>query len=163
MNSTVISACLLTSVCLATFAQTPSLSGRWIVTQDFFGTPRYMRLQLEQNGSKLTGDKLEGTVSDSTIHFVARNQKKDTFEVRRTFAQGILTGTMVATDPANRDHPYTFSLTAKPAPPLEHRAPQRHDFTPTVFYRQFSALNKPVLTVAPGRYDPHHHSGCRRH
>ena len=154
MNSTIISACLLTSVCLATFAQTPSLSGRWIVTQDFFGTPRYMRLQLEQNGSKLTGelngDKLEGTVSDSTIHFVARNQKKDTFEVRGTFAQGILTGTMVATDAANRDHPYTFSLTAKPAPPLEHRALQRHDFTPTVFYRQFSALNKPVLTVAPG-------------
>ena len=103
MNSTIISACLLTSVCLATFAQTPSLSGRWIVTQDFFGTPRYMRLQLEQNGSKLTGelngDKLEGTVSDSTIHFVARNEKKDTFEVRGTFAQRILTGTMVATEP----------------------------------------------------------------
>ena len=30
------------------------------------------------------------------------------------------------------------------------RQPQRHDFTPTVFYRQFSAVNKPVLTVAPG-------------
>jgi amidase len=66
------------------------LSARWIVTQDFFGTPRYMRLELEQNGSKLSGelngDKLEGTVSDSTIHFVARNEKKDTFEVRGTFA-----------------------------------------------------------------------------
>jgi hypothetical protein len=123
------------------------------VTQDFFGAPRYARLQLEQNGSKLSGelngDKLEGTVSGSTIHFVARNQSKDTFEVQGTFTQGILTATMVATDSANRDHPYTFSVTAKPAPPLEHRAPQRHDFTPTVFYRQFSALNKPVLTIAP--------------
>jgi amidase len=113
-----------------------------------------MRLQLKQNGSKLSGelngDKLEGTVSGSTIHFVASNERKDTFEVQGTFAQGILTATMVATDAANRDHPYTFSVTAKPAPRVEHRAPQRHEFTPTVFYRQFSALSKPVLTVAPG-------------
>ena len=154
MNRTVISACLLTSVCLTTLAQSPSLSGRWIVTQDFFGTPRYMRLQLDQNGSKLSGElngnKLEGTVSGSTIHFVARSEQKDTFEIQGTLKQGILTATMVAIDASNRDHPYTFTLTAKPAPPLEHRAPQRHDFTPTVFYRQFSALNKPVLTVAPG-------------
>jgi len=154
VNRTVISACLLASVCLATFAQTPSFSGRWIVTQDFFGTPRYGRLQLEQNGSKLSGelngDKLEGTVSGSTIHFVARNEMKDTFEVQGTFTQEILTATMVATDFANRDHPYTFSISAKSALPLEHLAPQRHDFTPTVFYRQFSALNKPVLTIAPG-------------
>jgi acetamidase/formamidase len=28
--------------------------------------------------------------------------------------------------------------------------PQRHEFTPTTFYRQFSAANKPVLTVSPG-------------
>jgi acetamidase/formamidase len=28
--------------------------------------------------------------------------------------------------------------------------PQRHEFVPTTFYRQFSAANKPVLTIAPG-------------
>ena len=154
MNRTVISACLLTSFCLATFAQTPTLSGRWIVTQDFLGTPRYMKLQLEQNGSKLTGDldgdKLEGTAGDGAISFVVRGENHDTFEVRGTFAQEMLTGTMVATEAANRSHRYTFSLTGKPAPPVKHGAPRRHDFTPTVFYRQFSALNKPVLTVAPG-------------
>ncbi len=154
MNRTIISACLFTSVCLASLGQTPSLNGRWIVTQDFFGTPRYMRLQLEQNGSKLTGeldgDKLEGSVSGSTIHFVARSEEKDSSEVQGTFKQGILTATMVAVDASDRNHPYRFTLTAKPAPPLEHRTPQRHDFTPTVFYRQFSARNKPVLTVAPG-------------
>jgi amidase len=145
---------LLISVCLAALAQTRSLSGRWIVTEDFFGTPRYMRLQLEQNDSKLTGelngDKLEGTVSGATLHFIARSEHKDTFEVQGTFNQGMLTATMVAIDASNRNHPYTFTLTARRAPPLEHRTPQRHDFTPTIFYRQFSALNKPVLTVAPG-------------
>src|ERR1700722_433698 len=101
MRNRVISACLLTSVCLAP-AQTPSLSGRWTVTQDFFGTPRYMRLQLEQKGSKLSGelndDKLEGTVNGNTIHFVARNDRKDTFDVQGTFVQGTLTATMVTTD-----------------------------------------------------------------
>jgi amidase len=154
VNRTVIPACLLIFVCLAAVAQTPSLSGRWIVTEDFFGTPRYMRLQLEQNGPKLTGelngDKLEGSVTGRAIHFVARSEQKDTFEIQGTVNQGILTATMVAIDASNREHPYTFTLTAKPAPPLEHRAPRRHDFTPSVFYRQFSALNKPVLTVAPG-------------
>lgn len=154
MNRTVTSASLLTSVCLAALAQTPSVTGRWVVTQDFLGTPRYLRLQLEQNGSKLTGDlngdKLEGTISGSTIHFVSTSAGKDTVEVQGTLSSGILAATMVATDAAHREHPYHFSLTARPAPPLEHRAARRYEFTPTVFYRQFSALNKPVLTIAPG-------------
>lgn len=135
-------------------AQTPSLSGRWIVTQDFFGTPRYGRLQLEQSGSKLTGDlngnKLEGTVTGNAVHFIARSAQNDTMEVKGTLRGGVLSGTLVAVDPENPQHPYNFTLTARPAPPLQHRAPRRHDFTPTVFYRQFSARNKPVLTVAPG-------------
>jgi acetamidase/formamidase len=48
------------------------------------------------------------------------------------------------------DHPYSFTFTARRAEPLEHGAPQRHEFAPTVFYREFSARNKPVLKVAPG-------------
>jgi amidase len=110
-------------------------------------------LQLEQNGSKLTGelnaDKLEGSVSGSSVHFLARSKENDTFEVQGMFAEGILTATMRATDSAAH-RVYTFSLTAKPAPALKHERPMRHEFTPMVFYRQFSALNKPVLKVAPG-------------
>lgn len=154
VNRTVISVYLLTFASLASSAPPPSLTGRWVITEDFFGTPRYMRLQLEQHGTtlagSLNGDKLEGTVSGSAIHFVARNEHKDTFEVQGTLKDGILTATMVAIDTSKSDHPYTFTLTAKAAPPLQHRPPRRHDFTPTVFYRQFSAVNKPVLTVAPG-------------
>ena len=154
LKRTGISILLLIPCWLTAIAQTPSLAGRWIVTEDFFGTPRYMRLQLEQTGSKLTGEfngnKLEGTVSGSTLHFIARNEQKDTFEVQGTFHQGLLTATMIAIDSFNTSHPYTFTLSAKRASPLEHRTPRRHDFTPTIFYRQFSALNKPVLTVSPG-------------
>lgn len=154
MNRTMVSLGLLGFAALATPAQAPSLAGRWIVTEDFFGTPRYMRLELQQQGTKLTGDlngnKLEGTVSGNSIHFVARNEHKDTFDVQGAIKEGIFTGTMIATDAGQPDRPYKFTLTARPVPPLNHRAPQRHEFTPTVFYRQFSALNKPVLTVSPG-------------
>jgi acetamidase/formamidase len=130
------------------------LTGRWIVTEDFYGTPRYLRLQLEQQGSKLTGDlsgdKLEGTVSGESIHFVTRSERKDTFELQGTLNEGMITGKITATDAASPDQPQIFSIAAQPAPPIRHSAPQRYDFTPTVFYRQFSALNKPVLKVAPG-------------
>ena len=42
------------------------LTGKWQVSADFYGTPTYGGLQLEQTGEKLTGkfhgEKLEGTV-----------------------------------------------------------------------------------------------------
>ncbi len=148
---------LLITASVVVFAQVPqpqSLTGRWIVTEDFFGTPRYLRLQVEQQGAKLngdlSGDKLEGDVSANTIHFVARNEHKDSFEFEGQLSEGIITGILIATDGSKPDHPNTLSLSAQPAPPIQHNAPKRYDFTPTVFYRQFSALNKPVLKVAPG-------------
>ena len=108
MNRTAVLVLLLACICLASVAQTPpSFTGRWIVLEDFFGTPRYMKLQLQQNGSKLTGeldgDKLEGTVKGIVIEFVARNEQKDSFEVRGTYTRGTLAATMVATDPAEPD------------------------------------------------------------
>src|SRR5207244_448504 len=39
---------------------------------------------------------------------------------------------------------------AELVPSRSARAPERHEFVPTIFYRQFSAVNKPVLTIAPG-------------
>ena len=43
-----------------------SLTGKWQVTAEFYGTPTYGGLQLEQTGEKLSGkfhgEKLEGTV-----------------------------------------------------------------------------------------------------
>jgi acetamidase/formamidase len=125
-----------------------------VVTEEFFGTPRYLRLDLEQNGSKLSGNlgggKLEGTATVDGVQFVARNERNETLEVRGTLTDNVLSGTLISVDPSMPDHPYSFTFTAKRADSLEHRAPQRHEFQPTVFYRQFSALNKPVLKVAPG-------------
>src|SRR5205814_10168165 len=47
-------------------------------------------------------------------------------------------------------HPETHKFTAELVPPRRAGVAKRHEFVPTTFSRQFSALNKPVLTIIPG-------------
>lgn len=138
----------------------PRLTGHWVVSADIYGTPVYLRLELDQQGDKLTGtsngDKLEGTVNGSSIHFVIRPSSlmKDgvggSEELTGTLQDGTISGTMVWTEADNLTHPTTVQFTAAPAPVRRAGPPQRFDFTPTVYYSRFSAFNKPVLTVSPG-------------
>ena len=135
-------------------AQKPTLSGRWIISADFYGTQLTLSLQLNQQGDKLTGefggDKLEGTVNGSTVRFLAKADQGGTAQCDATLASGTLSGTIIFTDSDDPDHPASHRFTATLVPPRRAGSPQRHDFVPTVFHRQFSALNKPVLTVSPG-------------
>jgi amidase len=62
----------------------------------------------------------------------------------------MLSGTVVETDGADESHVNRYSFTATPVHPLHRVAPVHHEFLPSVFYREFSASNKPVLSVAPG-------------
>ena len=150
---------MLVQVSLAKAAQkgaagAGTLSGSWLVTADFTGVPFYYRLELKQDGDKLTGDfggdKLEGTLSGNAIHFVAKDEHSGTDELRGTVQGTTMSGTLVFTDPGDPSHPETHSFTAQLVPERRTGTPQRHEFTPTAFYRQFSPLNKPVLTVSPG-------------
>ena len=130
------------------------LTGRWIVTSDFNGTPLYFKLELQQQGEKLTGnfdgDKLEGTASASNLQFLAKDEHGGTEDAKGTIKDGKITGTIVFTGGDDPTHPETHPFTATLVPPRPTGPPKRHDFTPTVFYRRFSPENKPVLTVAPG-------------
>lgn len=153
-----LSICLLAAALTAS-AQTPpstppSLTGRWQVTADFFGSPRYLRLDLDQQGANLTGnftgDKLTGIVSGASVTFLSKDTDSNTDAFTGTLDNGVLRGTVIETDHSAPEHPTTFPITATLVPPLEHPTPQRHDFTPTTFYRQFSPINKPVLTINPG-------------
>ena len=151
---------LLAAACIALFslpvlAQTPApLTGHWIVTGNFYGTTFYQSLDLTQDGNKLTGkfggDKLEGTVDGNTVHFISKDSDGNTDETTAALANGTLSGPMIETDTSDPAHPSHFTFSATLAPPPSHNPPQRHEFTPTVFYREFSPFNKPVLTVAPG-------------
>jgi amidase len=131
-----------------------SVAGRWVVSADFYGTPLTFPLELTQEGDKLTGnfarDKLEGTLSGNSLHFLAKNDQSGTAECQATVQDGTMSGTVVFTNANDMAHPATHAFTAKRVPPRRAGAPQRHEFTPTVFYRQFSPANLPVLTIWPG-------------
>lgn len=135
-------------------AQPGEVSGRWFVTADFYGTPVHFVMELTREGDKLSGnfdgDKLAGAVTGSAVHFVAKDERGSTEECRATFQDGALAGTLVFTDVDDLAHPATHAFTGKLVPPRTAKAPQRHEFTPSVFHRQFSAANQPVLTVYPG-------------
>lgn len=130
------------------------LSGRWIVTADYFGTPMSAALELNQQSDKLTGnfdgDKLEGTVTGDTLHFLAKDNSGGSEDTTATVHGDSMTGTVIYTDGSNPSHPVTISFAAIRVKPHVAGTPKRHEFTPTVFYRQFSPSNKPVLTVSPG-------------
>jgi amidase len=131
-----------------------AVSGRWIISADFYGTPINFPLELKQEGDKLTGnfegDKLEGTLTGNSIHFLAKDEQGGTEECQATVQDGVMSGTVVFTDAGDAAHPTTHQFTAKLVPQRRAGAPQRHEFMPTTFYRQFSATNKPVLTISPG-------------
>ena len=130
------------------------LTGKWTVQADFYGTPLYFQMELTEEAGKLTGkfggDKLEGVVTGSSIHFVAKDEQGGTEECTATVKDGMISGTITRTDVDDPQHPSVHAFTANLAPQRKAGMPQRHEFTPMTFYRQFSALNKPVLTVSPG-------------
>jgi len=133
---------------------TGALTGRWVVNGDFFGTPIYFGLLLEEQGEKLTGnfdgDKLEGSVSGGRIHFLAKDERGGAEEGNATVSGGTMTGSVAFRDSSDSTHPETHSFTATRVAERRGGAARRHEFVPTTFYRRFSAENKPVLTIAPG-------------
>jgi amidase len=161
MRFSVISVLMLCACTALSFAlgQTAGpetdVSGNWIMSADLFGTTRYLRMELKQDGDRLsgtyTGDKLTaGTMSSGAIHLLATSDDGTTSDVSATVKNGIITGSAIETDSKDKDHPLKYTFTARRVMALRHGVPQRHEFTPTVFYRQFSPSNKPVLTIAPG-------------
>jgi amidase len=130
-----------------------SLTGKWQVTAQFQGTTMYAPLQLEQTGTKLTGNfhgnKLEGTVDGANVHFVAKGQGTESDEVTATVANGEMKGEAVISDSAKPGHLDRIPFTATLARELV-RGNELHEFVPTVFYRSWSPANAPVLRVRPG-------------
>lgn len=134
--------------------QASTVSGRWTASADFWGTPINFSMRLEQQGDKITGNfsrtKLEGSVSGASLQFLAKDQEAGTVECKATLKDNTMSGTLVFTNSDDPTHPVTHQFTAQLVPQRRSGPPQRHEFTPTTFYRQFSAWNKPVLTVWPG-------------
>ncbi len=135
-------------------AANSGITGKWVVDTDYFGTTIYYRMELQQEREKLTGnfdgDKLEGTVKGTLISFLAKDEEGGTDEGKATVDRGTITGTVVFTHPGDTGPAAVHKFTAKLVTERRPGSPQRHEFTPMTFYRQFSPANKPVLTIAPG-------------
>jgi len=130
------------------------MAGRWFVTADFYGTPLHFVMEVKQDGQKLSGDfdgdKLEGTLQQDSVHFLAKDEHGGTEECVATLRDNSLSGTLTFTDADDPNHPATHPFTANLVPVHRSSTPQRHEFVPATFHRQFSAANRPVLNVYPG-------------
>jgi amidase len=152
--------CFLALVAAPLLAQTDrpigiskSLTGRWIVTADMHGTPVYFAMDIEQEGERISGifdgQPLQGSLKGGSLHFLAQNDS-EAKTVDAILKGGMLSGKMIDTYKSEMERPEQYTFTATLVPARRPVVPQRHEFSPSVFYREFSPLNKPVLTVSAG-------------
>jgi len=139
-------------VCLApvpAFAQ--SVAGDWLLTQDVYGNALHQKLTLAVDGSAVSGtlgrQSIEGTLRGIDVQFAAKTPDTvDTFSGRVSGDR--IAGTVVRT--SSGENPRTTSWTATRIPAKRAGPPQRHEFVPTTFHREFSASTPPVLHIWPG-------------
>ena len=143
--------CTLAFLCAAISAQTPDLTGDWLLTLTIYGEPDVMRLKLEPKEGGVTGKiwggvKLDGAVNGSTVEFKCSYEEdketKSCGSVSATVANGEMKGAGKLFDDA-------AEFRAKRLP-VAAAAPRTHDFAATRYYRQFSGSTEPVLTINPG-------------
>jgi amidase len=146
--------CLTLVLCLMPallLAQSP-VAGTWVLTEDVYGAPLHQRLTITADGATLSGtlgrQSIAGTVSGNAIRFTITNDTA-TDEFTATMSADRLTGTLVRTDTTDPT-PFKTSWFAVRMPARRAGPPQRHEFVPTTFYREFSASTPPVLHIWPG-------------
>src|SRR5579864_5145964 len=128
------------------------LPAEWVLKTDLRGNPMYQSMTLKVEGNNLSGDidddKLEGTLNGNTLHFVVKDADGHTHTYDGILNDASIRGKAVFTHTPAADTFHTF--TARPVPTRPLGPPQRHKFSPTTFYNQFSADIEPVLTIWPG-------------
>ena len=144
-------ALLLSLIPAAAAAQT-AVDGVWLLTEDVFGNPLHQRLTLKVDRTTLSGTlgsrPIEGSVDGNAIRFSSKSDDESD-EFTGTISAGEIRGTLVHTT-KDGPNPVKTSWSARRVPAKRTGPPQRHEFVPTTFYRQFSAANPPVLHIWPG-------------
>ena len=137
-------------------AQSPDqLSGEWLVRRDIFGQPwQYHRITFKVENSKVTGTfasgrKLEGTLEGNVLHFTSREGQSN-IECTASINGGAISGKFIETKVDNPKDVQESVIKGTRVPLPRSGPPQRHEFIPTTFYREFSPLTPPVLHISPG-------------
>jgi len=137
---------LLLFTCVV-FGQT-SPAGKWISNLKFFDEPRYNHLQLELNGTKLTGklgnDTFEGTFQNGRIEGTVKPNPGTTIELRGTLASDQITGAGTVVE---QKIDLKWEAIREPA---RSAASRTHTFEPTQFHHFFSDAVEPALHINPG-------------
>src|SRR4029453_18752810 len=109
------------------------------------------RMALKLDGTQLSGTigprPLDGTLTGNMIRFALRSDDTGD-ELQGNVSADGLSGTLVRTEKGEQR--FKPSWSARRAPARPGGPPQRHEFVPTTFHRQFSAANPPVLHIWPG-------------
>jgi acetamidase/formamidase len=141
--------CLCSGIALAQ----QNLAGDWVIINDIYGNPLSRKLVLKIDGGKLTGtlagEELQGTLTGNSLRFTTKDKKGVTGEFTGSISGETISGNSVLLDPEDPKDRTESAFTARRIPQPRAGGPQRHEFVPTTFYREFSAFNKPVLTIWP--------------
>ena len=141
---------ILFALCSAAFAQSASSpAGHWISNLIYFGNNDYDRLELQLDGTKLTGklgaDSFEGTYQAGHIEGVVKTDPHET-----TKFQGALKGDRIEGTAIDVEEKLDFKWEAYREPPRNSGPPKTYTFEPTQFEHYFSDAIQPVLQISPG-------------
>jgi len=126
-----------------------SPTGKWISVLKFFDEPDYDHMQLELNGSKLTGklgnDVFDGTFQNGQIEGTVKPNPHTTIQLRGALQNGRIEGkgTLV-------EEKIELNWEATPEPPKASAAPKTHDFEPVQFHHFFSDAIEAALRINSG-------------
>ena len=133
---------------------TDQISGLWLVTRVFSGNTQFQKITLKLENGKVTGafgggKKIEGTLQGDVLHFIARDDFS-TIECTATVSGATISGKFVETLASDPKDARQSEITCIRRPAPRSGPAERHEFTPTTFYREFSASPQPVLHIWPG-------------
>src|SRR5689334_3306167 len=117
-----------------------NLTGDWVVTTEIYGYPLGQKLTLKSEAGKLTGKlgdhDLQGTVEGTRIHFVSKNKAGDASRDYTGSLQGdMISGSVVIDETGDSPEHIATTFTARKIPD-KPAVPKRHEFIPTIFYRE---------------------------
>lgn len=130
-------------------AAPPDMSGNWVVrieaTEITNGTPNYVRLTLDQEGSELSGAMPSGPVSGSV-------EESGEFRIQthwQTWSGSVQGDEFIATTTSTDRWRWMLSLTGSRQEPPPSQ-PQIHTFEPSDFHLHYSSSIPAALNVSPG-------------
>jgi amidase len=135
--------------CSVSAQVTASPAGKWVSNLKYFENNNYDRLQLELDGTKLTGklgnDAFEGTFQNGRLEGQVKQGPKQTIKL-----EGLLNGNGINGTAQIVEDKLELKWEVYREPPPSTEPPKTHAFEPTRFEHYFSDAIEPVLHIRPG-------------